>query len=125
MIYIREAHPRDGWWLGGGLMGKLVAKYSAQTNVEIRDPQSLGERRSVAAECADVLKYGIRTYVDDMSDSVSRSYAARPTRLYLIDRQGLVAYAGGPGPFGFRPAELKRAIECILPAGAGLESTTA
>ena len=51
---------------------------------------------------------------DEMDDSVSKAYAARPTRLYLIGTDGRVAHAGGLGPFGFKPAELKAAIEEIL-----------
>ena len=60
--------------------------------------------------------YGIRTYVDEMDDAVNTAYAAAPTRLYLVGRDGKVAYAGGLGPFGFKPKELGRAIENYLAA---------
>jgi hypothetical protein len=114
MIYIREAHPVDGWWFGEGLPGKMVKLYSkASTNTY--DPKTLEERRSVAQECEDVLQYGIRTYVDDIEDRVSKAYAAKPTRLYLVGIDGIVVYAGGIGPFGFKPKELKVAIEEYLP----------
>ena len=43
-----------------------------------------------------------------------KAYAAMPTRLYLIRLDGKVIYAGGLGPFGFKPAELKLAIEKYL-----------
>jgi len=35
--------------------------------------------------------------------------------LYLIDREGRVAYKSRPGPFGFKPDELKAALEKIVP----------
>ena len=31
--------------------------------------------------------------------------------LYLVGRDGRIAYRGGPGPFGFVSAELERAVE--------------
>jgi type I thyroxine 5'-deiodinase len=113
-IYIREAHPVDGWWLGSGLLGLFVKASRSRAARDVYDPISLNERRSVAAECADALAYGIPTYVDDLDDSVNRAYAAWPTRLYLVDQEGRVAYAGGPGPYGFKPAELGRAIQILL-----------
>ena len=39
------------------------------------------------------------------------TYAAWPTRLYLIGLDGKVAYAGGMGPYDFKPAKLQAAIE--------------
>ena len=68
----------------------------------------------VAGRCEVALQYVIRTYVDEMDDAVSEAYAARPTRLYLIGTDGRVAYAGGLGRLGFRPAELGAAIEEYL-----------
>ncbi len=57
------------------------------------------------------MKYGIHTYVDDMDDAVMIAYAAWPERLYLIDTGGQVVYAGGRGPKGFSPQELKNAMD--------------
>ncbi len=114
MIYIREAHPVDGWWFGEGLMGKMVKRFTPQVSTDTYDPKTLEERRAVAGQCEDALQYGIRTYVDDMDDAVSKAYAARPTRIYLVGHDGRVVYAGGLGPFGFKPNELKAAIERYL-----------
>ncbi len=110
MIYIREAHPRDGWWLGGGLVGRLVRRFTPQAATDIYDPSTLEGRRKVAGNCEHTLQYGIRTYVDDMDDAVNKAYAARPTRLYLVGLDGRVVYAAGLGPYGFKPAELGSAI---------------
>jgi hypothetical protein len=49
-----------------------------------------------------------------MDDAVNKAYAALPTRLYLIGLDGRVVYAGGMGPFGFKPAEMGAAIEEVL-----------
>ena len=113
-IYIREAHPKDGWWFGGGIMGKMLKKGIPKTATDIYDPKTIAERRSVAGQCEESLQYGIRTYVDEMDDPVSKAYAAKPTRLYLVGLDGHVAYAGGLGPYGFSPGALKNAIQEYL-----------
>ncbi|MBV7338339.1 hypothetical protein KFU94_60955 [Chloroflexi bacterium TSY] len=100
MIYIREAHPIDGWDVG--------SKYRT------RDPVTIEERRKAANDCETALQYGIKTYVDEMHDPVMMAYVAWPERLYLVDIEGHIAYAGKPGPWGFSPAELKVAIEEVL-----------
>ena len=113
-IYIREAHPKDGWWLGGGVPGLFFKFTRIKAATDVYDPTTLEERRGVAGQCEETLQYGIRTYVDEMDDAVNQAYAAWPTRLYLVGLDGRVVYAGGPGPFGFKPAELDAAIEACL-----------
>ena len=49
-----------------------------------------------------------------MDDHVSKSYAAKPTRLYLIGLDGRIVYAAGIGPYGFKPNELRQAIDTYL-----------
>ena len=100
VIYIREAHPVDGW--------------DINSPNRILDPQTIEQRRQVADECEQAMKYGIRTYVDEIHDPVMTAYAAWPERLYFIDKVGKIAYVGGEGPFGFKPSELKEAIVKLL-----------
>jgi hypothetical protein len=113
-IYIREAHPIDGWWLGRRLTRKLFRIYAPKASMRHYDPQSIEERRALAGECEIALQYGIRTYVDETDDRVNTTYAAWPTRLYLIGLDGRVVYAGGLGPYDFKPAKLKTAIADYL-----------
>ncbi len=78
------------------------------------DPKTIEERRSVAGECEEALKLGVRTYVDEMDDAVNQAYAGWPTRLYLIGLDGKVVYHGGRGPYGFHPNKLGNAIKAYL-----------
>jgi hypothetical protein len=119
MVYIREAHPVDGWWLGGGPMGAMLRLSGARAATDVYDPKAIQERQAVASRCEAALQYGIPTVVDEMDDAVSEAYAARPTRLYLIGADGRVVYAGGLGPMGFKPAQLRAAIEEYLAGEAG------
>ena len=118
VIYIREAHPIDGWWLGGGVFGLAMKVRRSKAATDVYDPKTMEERRQVAARCESALQYGIPTLVDEIDDPVNRAYAAIPTRLYLVGTDGRVVYAGGLGPFGFKPQELKVAIERLLDENA-------
>ena len=73
-------------------MGKLVKKYSPAAALDVYDPRTIEERRTVAGRCETILQYDIRTYVAEMDDSVSKAYAAKPTRLYLTGLDGHVVY---------------------------------
>lgn len=115
-VYIREAHPIDGWWLGRRLTRGIIKKVFPfpKASMEHYDPKTIEERQEVAGECQAAIQLGVRTYIDEMDDRVNRAYAAWPTRLYLIGLDGRVAYAGGLGPYGFKPAELQAAITTYL-----------
>ncbi len=115
-IYLREAHPIDGWWLGGKSLSTTLTKMMVGSNAatDIYDPKTIEERQVVAERCENELAYEMITYVDTMDDAVSHAYAAHPTRLYLIGKDGRVAYAGGLGPFGFKPKEFGEAIDKYL-----------
>jgi hypothetical protein len=103
-IYVREAHPTDGWLL----------ESNSRVGIEEKQPSNQAERFDVAAKCCRRLEMTIPLLVDEMDDPVGRAYSGMPDRLYLIDRQGRVAYKGGRGPYGFKPAELEQSVILLL-----------
>ena len=104
MVYVREAHPTDGWALDG----------NERVGVSLRQPQSYDERVGVAQKCSRKLKFGMPMLVDTIDDTVGARYSGMPSRLYLIDGEGKVAFQNGRGPFGFKPAELEHALVLLL-----------
>jgi hypothetical protein len=52
--------------------------------------------------------------VDEIGDPVGHAYSGMPSRLYVIDRQGFVAYKSGRGPVGFKPSEMEQALALTL-----------
>jgi hypothetical protein len=52
--------------------------------------------------------------VDTMGDPVGARYSGMPSRLYLLDHRGRIAYKSGRGPFGFKPAELEHSLLLLL-----------
>ena len=104
VVYIREAHPEDGW----------VVTMNRSEDIKIEDPTTTGERTDAAESCAIRLEIKIPVVVDEIDDAVASAYGALPDRLYLIGRGGHVAFQGEPGPFGFQPSDLETAIEAEL-----------
>jgi hypothetical protein len=104
VVYIREAHPEDGW----------VLEDNRDDGIELVDPTTLAERAAAAQACALRLRTRIPMLLDDLDDAVASAYGGWPDRLYLIGRDGRVAFQGEVGPFGFEPAGLAAAIESEL-----------
>jgi hypothetical protein len=100
VVYIREAHPEDGW----------VVTPNRAEGIRIQDPTTTDEREHVAETCALRLQIRMPVVVDEVDDAIARAYGALPDRLYLIGRGGRVAFRGDPGPFGFRPEALEEAL---------------
>ena len=92
-------------------MGMFLKVTKSKAATDVYDPKTIEERRAVAGRCEATLQYDILTYVDEMDDTANKAYAAFPTRLYLVGLDRRVVYAGGLGPFGFKPAELGAAID--------------
>jgi len=68
----------------------------------------------VAGECLKDLKLTIPCLVDDMKNTAQKAYAGWPDRLYLVGKNGKIAYKGEPGPRGFNPTDLEKAIKAEL-----------
>jgi hypothetical protein len=104
MVYVREAHPTDGWRM----------ESNDRVQVALAQPRTYEERVNVAQACAARLQLAFPMLVDTIDDAVGARYSGMPSRLYLIDGQGKVAYKSGRGPFGFKPAELEHSLLLLL-----------
>ena len=106
VVYIREAHPTDAWQV----------EANEREGVLFTQPTTFEERIEVANACSVRLDMSIPTLVDDMGNSTDLKYYALPDRLYLVGKDGRIAFQGAPGPFGFIAAELEQAIADSLKA---------
>ncbi len=104
MVYVREAHPIDGWHSEG----------NTRAGVDLAQPKTYDERVAVATRCQDRLNLGMPFLVDTIDDRVGAEYSGMPSRLYLLDRDGKVAYKSGRGPHGFKPAEMEQSLMFLL-----------
>lgn len=69
---------------------------------------TLGKRQEVAQACRAALLMTMPCVVDDMENTADEAYAAWPERLFVVDTDGVIAYAGEQGPFGFEPDDVAR-----------------
>ena len=103
-IYIQEAHPEDGWQI----------PHNLEDDVIFYQPKTLDERGVVAEACMLKLELKMPVLLDDIDDTTDKAYAALPERLYVIGKDGNVAYQGGMGPWGFDVGAWEKAIEAQL-----------
>ena len=107
MIYVREAHPTDKWWLAETKFMRLISEASnAYPSYDLKEPETIEERRAAALSCQAKLLEDMPVYVDNMDNQVDLDYVAWPTRVYFIDVEGKVRYDSGLGPYGLSPEEL-------------------
>src|SRR4029077_1107741 len=104
MVYVREAHPADGWKM----------EQNERVGVVVKQPTSLVERTQVAGQFCTKLKPTMPVLVDDVDDKVGNLYSGMPGRLYVIDAKGRVAYKSRRGAFGFRAGEVEQALAMAL-----------
>lgn len=104
LVYVREAHPSDGWSM----------QSNQRVGIDLTQPKDTDSRRTIAATCRDRLKLDIPFLVDSVDDTVGANYSGMPNRLYLIDQQGKIAFKNGRGPFGFHPRQLEQALILLL-----------
>lgn len=103
-VYVREAHPTDGWRM----------ESNDKVGISFVQPRKLGERTKLAKQCCSTLEIRMPVLVDDMNDRVGHLYSGMPDRLYIIDKDGRVAYKGGRGPFGFKAREMEQSLVMLL-----------
>ena len=82
MVYIEEAHASDVWQLPA----------NEKQNVVFAAPRSQEEREAIANSCVRNLGIRIPAVLDNFDNTTERAYNGWPDRLYLIDREGKVAY---------------------------------
>lgn len=104
MVYVREAHPTDGWRMDS----------NDRSGVVLPQPRTYDDRVKIATTCARHLDLSFPLVIDTIDDGVGAYYSGMPSRLYLIDRSGKIAFKNARGPFGFKPAELEQSLILLL-----------
>jgi hypothetical protein len=82
--------------------------------VIFNQPKEWGQRQSVAQTCCSKLNLSLPCAVDTIENAVDDLYASWPERMFVIDGEGKVAYAGKQGPWGFKPEETERALRRVF-----------
>jgi type I thyroxine 5'-deiodinase len=104
VVYIQEAHPIDAWQLNDNI----------KDDVLVATTKTADERDNVAGVCLTKLGIELPAVIDEPDNRVERAYTGWPDRLYVIDRDGRVAYKSAAGPFGFKPAEVETSLKRLV-----------
>lgn len=104
MVYVREAHPTDGWKMDS----------NGRIGIAVKQPTTYTERVEVCERFRKKLAPEMVVAVDDITDPAGTAYSGMPARLYVIDTRGKVAFKSGRGPFGFKPGEMEQALVMSL-----------
>ncbi len=104
VVYVREAHPADGWQV----------PQNRQAGIVFNRPQTMEERIKIAEACETGLKLKMPIIVDGIDDAVEKAYSGWPDRIYVIDLRGRIVFKGDPGPAGFKPAPAETALRRLL-----------
>lgn len=75
VVYVRDPHPGE----------PAYRKY--------QQPQTLDQRRQYAQELATSRQMQATIVVDTMNDDISERFGSLPNMVYVIDRQGVIAYS--------------------------------
>lgn len=108
VVYIQEAHPE----------GDNQSQANYVDDVVYEQPVTEDDRAEIAQTCMLRLELRIPTVLDHMNNETDTAYAALPERLYVVDRDGKIAYRGEMGPSGFDPEEWLLAIDMQVESAA-------
>ena len=104
IVYIREAHPAEGWQVPNNLIEDIL----------YNEPATEDDRTQVAAACQIGLDLHMPMLVDGIDNDVDKKYVGLPMRLFLVDGDGKIAYAGDKGPFGWDDEGFEAALRQVI-----------
>lgn len=104
LIYIREAHGDANW----------QSTVNQREAVSQPDAASITQKREYASACLRKLKIPYSAVVDGMDGAVEKTYAAWPSRVYLIDRNGRVKFNSLLDQESFDSQALEAAIKTAI-----------
>ena len=104
LVYIREAHGSGSW----------QSTINQRQGLDLADPTTFEQKRDYAASCVRKLKIPYTAAVDPMDNSTDKAYIAWPSRLYLVDKQGRVAFTSLLDELNFDHSRLDSALQMAI-----------
>jgi tetratricopeptide (TPR) repeat protein len=108
LVYIREAHAE------GGTEAQWQSTINERDGISLAPARTLPEKQQHADLCLRKLSLPFPAVVDAMDGAAESAYQAWPSRVYVIGRDGRVAYNTRLGELDFHPAALDAALHEIL-----------
>jgi tetratricopeptide (TPR) repeat protein len=112
LVYIREAHTMETWESGR----------NSREGVSVPPAASIAEKQEHASYCMRELHLAFPAVVDGMDGAVEKAYAAWPSLVVVVGKDGRVAYSTRLTELDYRTENMQSAIESVL-AGTHSESS--
>ena len=100
-VYIREAHPKEGWSI------------EANGKWDVHEPTSLEERKALGQDWHGETGCKAPLLVDGIENATDFAFGAKPERLYILQNNKVV-YRGGMGPFWYDPQDMEAKLTKLL-----------
>lgn len=106
LVYIREAHPSDGWQTPQNLYDDVI----------FDTPETENDRAEIAGVCQINQDIHLPMLLDGIDNDIESKYISAPIRLFVIDPEGRITFNGAPGPQGFDPETWETALKAQVGA---------
>jgi hypothetical protein len=113
LVYISEAHAN------AGAESQWQSTINQKEGIDLPAARTLDEKQDHAALCLRKLTLPFGVEVDGMDAAAERAYQAWPSRLYVVGRDGKVAFQTRLGELDFHADDLERALREILTRRVG------
>jgi len=104
LVYIREAHGAGSW----------QSTINQHEGVYLADAGTFEQKRGYAASCVRKLKIAYTAAVDPLDNGTEKAYVAWPSRIYVVDKQGRVAFNSLLDELSFDAAHLEAALQLAM-----------
>jgi tetratricopeptide (TPR) repeat protein len=104
LVYIREAHGAGSW----------QSTINQREGMDLADAATFEQKRGYAASCLRKLKIPYTAAVDPLDNGTEKAYVAWPSRVYLVDKQGHVAFNSLLDELNFDASSLDAALQSAI-----------
>jgi hypothetical protein len=106
LVYLAEAHPKDGWHLGVNDKHEVVVQQHATIDERIASANELVQRFAPDSTTGGGVVGLEEVVVDSMDNNTDQRYEAQSSRIYVIHEKKIV-YQSEVGPFQISPSSLQ------------------
>jgi type I thyroxine 5'-deiodinase len=107
VVYIMEAHP-------GSILSVPLKDGGAELQI-IPPTTTVENRLENLRQFIKVVGLTIPSGIDGLDDAARIAYSGWPDRIYVIGANGKIALKSGPGPAGFKIADLEAWLRTNVP----------
>jgi tetratricopeptide (TPR) repeat protein len=106
LVYIREAHATNNW----------QSTENEREGISLAPARTMEEKRGHAVLCTSRLHLSFPALVDGIDGRVEKAYAAWPSHVFVIGKNGRILYASGLTRQDFHPKAMETALQSALAA---------